>query len=90
MTVFSAIAIYFVIWWTVLFASIPFGLRTQEDEGQVTLGTTASAPAGSHMKRVVIRNSIAAAIIYAAFVGANQWLGWGLDDLPRIIPEFGD
>ncbi|GHC60446.1 DUF1467 family protein [Limoniibacter endophyticus] len=90
MTIFSAVAVYFVIWWTVLFASIPFGLRTQEEEGSVIPGTTASAPAGSHMRRVVIRNSIVAALIYGALYGGNYWLGWSLDDLPRIIPDFPD
>ena len=28
----SIAAIYFIIWWMVLFAMLPFGLRTQDDD----------------------------------------------------------
>ena len=36
-------AIFFIIWWTALFISLPFGLRTQEEAGEVAPGTVASA-----------------------------------------------
>ena len=32
MAVGTAIAIYFVVWWVVLFAVLPFGMRAQEDD----------------------------------------------------------
>lgn len=35
MSLFSGIAIYFIIWWTALFALLPFGLRTQAEENEV-------------------------------------------------------
>ena len=41
----SIIAIFFVVWWIVIFAVLPWGVRTQEEEGEVVLGTTPSAPA---------------------------------------------
>ena len=44
MKIGSIIAIYFVVWWTILFAILPFGVRTQEEEGEITLGTERSAP----------------------------------------------
>lgn len=31
MTVFTAIAIYFVVWWVVLFAVLPFGVRRHRE-----------------------------------------------------------
>ena len=40
----SYFAIFFVVWWLVLFATLPFSLKTQDEEGEVTLGTPASAP----------------------------------------------
>ena len=39
-------AIYFIIWWTTLFAVLPFGVRNQIDEGQVTPGTEPGAVIG--------------------------------------------
>ncbi len=39
-----AVAIYFVMWWIVLFAVLPFGVRSQEEGGAVVPGTERGAP----------------------------------------------
>ncbi len=88
MTWISVIAVYFVLWWLVLFAMLPFGLKTQEEDGDVTLGTVSSAPKGPHMLRAVIRTTIVSAIIIAGFYGVTRGLGLGIDDIPRIVPDF--
>jgi len=84
----SAVAVYFILWWLVLFATLPFSLRTQDEDGDVTLGTTASAPSGRHIGRAMLRTTIASALIFAALVVANQVFGIGIDDIPRIMPEL--
>ena len=45
MSWFSLFAIYFIIWWVTLFAVLPFGSRSQAEEGNVTPGTDPGAPA---------------------------------------------
>jgi predicted secreted protein len=40
----GAIALYFVVWWTSLFAVLPFGVRSQAEEGEVAPGTDPGAP----------------------------------------------
>ncbi|TIO53265.1 MAG: DUF1467 family protein, partial [Mesorhizobium sp.] len=35
----SFVALFFVTWWLVLFAVLPFSLRTQDEDKDVTLGT---------------------------------------------------
>ena len=82
----SIVAIYFILWWVVLFAMLPFGLKTQEEEGEVTLGTVPSAPGGSHMLWAVIRTTIVSAIIFAAFYVAVVYYGFSFDDIPHIGP----
>ena len=89
MTWVSAIAVYFIIWWTVLFAMLPFGLKTQDEDNDVTLGTVPSAPRGPHMLKVVVRTTIASLVMYAIFYGLTRGLGYGFDDLPHIVPDFG-
>jgi predicted secreted protein len=32
----SAFAVFFVVWWLVLFAVLPFGVRTQEESSDIT------------------------------------------------------
>jgi len=63
MTVTAAIAIYFVVWWLVLFAVMPFGTRTQEEEGETVLGTVGSAPVKPKLVRKAIITSIVAAVV---------------------------
>ena len=44
MSVTFAIAIYVLMWWVVLFAVLPLGVRTQGEDGSVVPGTPESAP----------------------------------------------
>jgi len=89
MSWFSAFAVFFIVWWTVLFATLPFGLKTQDEDNNVTLGTVPSAPHGPHMLKVVIRTTIVALLICACFYGLTKGLGYSFDDLPHIVPEVG-
>lgn len=88
MTWISMAALYFVLWWLVLFATLPFGLKTQEEDGEVTLGTVPSAPKGAHMLRACLRTTIATAVILGAFYGLTKGLGYSFDDIPRIAPDI--
>ena len=69
MSLTLGIAIYFIIWWMVLFAVLPIGVRTQEEAGEVVPGTPESAPAVFRLLRVVALNTLVAAVV---FVGV--WL----------------
>jgi predicted secreted protein len=84
----SVAALYFILWWIVLFATLPFGLRTQDEEEDVTLGTERSAPRGPHMLRAVVRTTIVSALILLIFYGVTKGLDLGIDDIPRIVPDF--
>jgi predicted secreted protein len=88
MTWVSVFAVYFILWWIVLFATLPFSLRTQEEENDVTLGTVPSAPGRPHMLRAIIRTTIVSALIMAAYYGVTRGLGVSFEDIPRIVPEF--
>ena len=88
MTWVSVAALYFILWWLVLFATLPFGLKTQDEDENVTLGTVSSAPKGPHILRAFVRTTIASALILGGFYGVTKGLGLGIDDIPRIIPEF--
>ena len=76
-------AIYVVIWWTVLFAVLPIGIRTQGEDGEVVPGTPASAPASPRLLRVVALTTLLSAVVFAAFLlavryaaPAFDWLGY--------------
>jgi predicted secreted protein len=88
MTWISVAAVYFILWWVVLFATLPFSLRTQDEENDVTLGTVPSAPKGPHMLRAFVRTTIVSAVILAGFYLLTKGLGFSFDDIPRIVPDF--
>lgn len=69
MSLVSLIAIYFVVWWVVLFAVLPWGVRAQEEEGEVVLGTMPGAPA----RPMLVRKAVATSIVAAVLVGL-LWL----------------
>jgi predicted secreted protein len=54
MQVGTALAFYFLIWWVTLFAVLPWGVRNQEEAGEVTPGTDPGAPASHRLGRKLV------------------------------------
>ena len=67
MSVTTALAIYFVIWWTVLFAVLPFGIRSQHESGEVEPGTDPGAPVLPNLKRKALWTTVAATVVFFAW-----------------------
>jgi len=83
----SVSAVFFIVWWVVLFAALPFGVRTQDEDGEVTLGTTASAPRGPHMLRAFLRTTVVTVILLAIYYVVTVYYGFSFNDIPRIGPD---
>ena len=60
-----AVAIFVFIWWITLFAVLPFGVRTQDEEGVVVPGTPGSAPAKPRILRIFVINTLVAMVVFA-------------------------
>ena len=71
MTVGAALAIYFVVWWVVLFAVLPFGVRSQHEEGGGVEGTDPGAPVAHGMLSKLIWTTIISAVLFGAGLWAN-------------------
>jgi predicted secreted protein len=84
MSLGASVAIYFIIWWLVLFATLPFGVRSQIEAGEVTEGTEHGAPHQHHMVRKVIWTTAISAVLFALYY-ANYITGFiTLDDVPLL------
>ncbi len=88
MPLLTIAAIYFILWWTVLFIVLPLGYRSQHDAGEVTLGTVESAPAKFRGGRVILLTTVISAAIYMAYHLASTYFGFGIGSIPDIIPRF--
>jgi predicted secreted protein len=62
----TAFAIYFVLWWVVLFAVLPFGVRSQMENGEDIAGTDPGAPSAARMGRKLLWTTLVSAVIFAA------------------------
>jgi predicted secreted protein len=69
-TISTGFAIYFVLWWIVLFLTLPFGVRSQHEDGegagQVVPGTDPGAPVAPQMGRKLIWTTVISAVLFAA------------------------
>lgn len=65
-SVSTALAIYFVLWWVVLFAVLPFGVRSQAENGEGIAGTDPGAPSVPGMLRKLLWTTVVSAILFAA------------------------
>ena len=64
-TVSTGLAIYFVIWWITLFVTLPFGVRSQHEDGEGVAGTDPGAPVMARMGRKLIWTTVLSAVIFA-------------------------
>jgi len=61
----TAIAIYFLIWWVVLFMVLPWGVRSQVESGDVGAGTDPGAPVRHRIWRTLVWTTIVATLVFA-------------------------
>ena len=60
----TALAIYFVVWWITLFLTLPFGVRSQHEDGEGAPGTDPGAPVATGMGRKLIWTTLISAVIF--------------------------
>jgi predicted secreted protein len=70
MAITSAIVLFAVIWFMVLFVVLPLRLKTQGDVGEIVPGTQAGAPANLDMRRKLRLTTLVALPLWALAVAA--------------------
>ena len=65
MNIGLAIAIYFLIWWIVLFVVLPWGVRRQNEQ-EVLPGSDPGAPARPLLLKKAVATTLISAAIFAA------------------------
>lgn len=84
MNITFLLAVYFIVWWVVLFAVLPFGVVTQGEAGKVVPGTPESAPAEFRLLRVVGITTLTATVVFLALWGMVHW---GILDFQTSISD---
>ncbi len=81
MSIVFGIAIFFVVWWIVLFAVLPFGVRTQGEAGETVAGTPPSAPAKFPLLRIFLINTVVSIVVFCCVWAAIEFDLFGISDL---------
>ena len=88
----TGIAIYFLIWWVVLFAVLPWGVRPQGEDGgeEAVPGSDPGAPQVANIWMKLVWTTVTATVVFAvcAFVYLKGLVS--LDDLAGLlgVPPF--
>ncbi len=86
MSVTTAIAIYFLIWWVMLFAVLPFGVRSQHEDGVMVPGSDPGAPVLPRLLWKLFWTTVVSGVIFAILYVIYVYKLIALDDL---IKPFG-
>jgi len=84
-TISTIFAIYFVLWWIVLFLTLPFGVRSQHEDGEGAPGTDPGAPIVSHMGRKLIWTTVISAIVFASAMLAFNAGYFNIERLSKLM-----
>jgi predicted secreted protein len=84
-TISTGFAIYFVIWWIALFLTLPFGVRSQHEDGEGTDGTDPGAPVITQMRAKLIWTTVISAVIFAAGLFAYNAGYLNVERLSRLM-----
>ena len=84
-TISTGLAIYFVFWWIVLFLTLPFGIRSQHEDGEGAPGTDPGAPVAPRMGRKLIWTTLISAVLFAASMLAYDAGYLNVERLSRLL-----
>lgn len=59
------IAIFFTMWWIVLFLALPFGVRSQHEEESYLQGTDPGAPVAARMGLKALATTLVTSALFA-------------------------
>lgn len=85
MSLTTAIAVYFVLWWVVLFAVLPWGVRSQEESGAVAPGTDPGAPTLPGLGRKLVWTTLVSGAVFALGAALHSYRLVTLDQLAALL-----
>jgi predicted secreted protein len=84
-TISTGLAIYFVLWWLVLFLTLPFGVRSQHEDGDSAPGTDPGAPILARMGRKLLMTTLISGVIFAIAMWAYHQGYFNIERLSKLM-----
>jgi predicted secreted protein len=75
LTIFGALALYFVVWWTLLFAILPLRNQRESDPARLVPGQDPGAPAAPRLREKAIWTTLFAGAAFLIAIAAFPMAG---------------
>lgn len=82
MGIAGSLMVISIAWWLAFFAMLPFGVRSQLEEGNVVPGTEPSAPVAPNLWRKAFWALVIALLVWAALFAVIEFRLVSIDDIP--------
>ena len=82
MGIAGSLMVISIAWWLAFFAMLPFGVRSQIEDGNVVPGTEPSAPIAPNLRRKAVWALVIALIAWALLYWVVEMSGLTVDDIP--------
>jgi predicted secreted protein len=70
-----AVAVYFTMWWIVLFAILPLGVRSMHEDGETPPGSDPGAPMAPMLLKKAALTTVVSAVLFGLFMVALKLMG---------------
>jgi predicted secreted protein len=81
---YTMLAIYFIFWWLVFFAVLPWGVRSQEEQADIVPGSDPGAPSVHGLKAKAMWTTAVSAVVFAVFYWAYATKAVPFEDLSTL------
>jgi predicted secreted protein len=81
----TAVAVYFIIWWLALFVVLPWGVRSQHEAGEVIPGSEPGAPALPRIAAKLVWTTVVASVAFALLYVVYVYRLVTFADLDRLF-----
>jgi predicted secreted protein len=81
----TAFAIYFIVWWLVLFAVLPWGVRSQHESGAVVPGSDPGAPNLPRVLRKLLWTTLISLVVFVLGTLVYEYRLIAFDDFATWI-----
>lgn len=75
LTVFGALALFFVVWWTLLFVILPLRNQVEEDPDRIVPGQDPGAPALPRLREKAILTTLLSSVVFLLAIQVFELAG---------------